>query len=148
MAFRQLHHSTSILLLDHFNSGCVRSMQNMLTYHSRRVAQFSIRGFNRCALFSTTPIQQASGDSGEAKAQELEGKITEEINADSKSLGAQDESGQVPVKHKKTMAELDRELMAKMKGLSGDGGEAGVEYENGQPVAMKRSVKNNMFRYI
>lgn len=49
---------------------------------------------------------------------------------------------------KKTMAELDEELRLKMAGLSGDGGESGVEYEDGQPVAMKRSVKNNMFRYI
>ncbi|KAI6080129.1 hypothetical protein F4821DRAFT_252243 [Hypoxylon rubiginosum] len=49
---------------------------------------------------------------------------------------------------KKTMAELDAEMRQKMSGLSGDGGEAGVEYEDGQPVAMKRSVKNNMFRYI
>ncbi|KAI0832179.1 hypothetical protein F5Y06DRAFT_189773 [Hypoxylon sp. FL0890] len=49
---------------------------------------------------------------------------------------------------KKTMAELDAELQQKMSGLSGDGGESGVEYEDGKPVAMKRSVKNNMFRYI
>ncbi|KAI2617910.1 hypothetical protein GGR54DRAFT_648916 [Hypoxylon sp. NC1633] len=46
---------------------------------------------------------------------------------------------------KKTMAQLDAELQQKMSGLSGDGGEAGVEYENGQPVAIKRSVKN-LFR--
>lgn len=51
-------------------------------------------------------------------------------------------------KPRKTMAELDEELRNKMSGLAGDGGEAGVEYEDGQPVAMKRSVKNNMFRYI
>jgi hypothetical protein len=43
---------------------------------------------------------------------------------------------------------LDAELMQKMAGLSGDGGDAGVEYEDGVPVSMKRSVKNNMFRYI
>lgn len=43
----------------------------------------------------------------------------------------------------KTMAELDEEMRAKMSGLSGDGGEAGIEYEDGKPVAMKRSVKNN-----
>lgn len=48
----------------------------------------------------------------------------------------------------KTMAEPDEELKLKMEGLAGDGGEAGVELEDGQPVAMKRSVKNNMFRYI
>ena len=51
-------------------------------------------------------------------------------------------------KSTKTQAQLDQELMEKMAGLSGDGGEAGVELENGVPVSMKRSVKNNMFRYI
>jgi hypothetical protein len=49
---------------------------------------------------------------------------------------------------KKTQADLDRELQEKMSGLAGDGGASGVEYEDGQPVAMKRSVRNNMFRYI
>ncbi len=49
---------------------------------------------------------------------------------------------------KKTMAQLDEELRQKMCDIAGDGGEAGVEYEDGKPVAMKRSVKNNMFRYI
>ncbi|KAF2638026.1 hypothetical protein P280DRAFT_405890, partial [Massarina eburnea CBS 473.64] len=49
---------------------------------------------------------------------------------------------------KKSQAELDRELQLKMQGLAGDGGESGIEYEDGQPVSMKRSVKNNMFRYI
>jgi hypothetical protein len=46
------------------------------------------------------------------------------------------------------MAELDQEIQQKLAGIAGDGGEAGVEYENGQPVAMKRSVRENMFRYI
>ncbi|KAI0202804.1 hypothetical protein F4808DRAFT_458520 [Astrocystis sublimbata] len=49
---------------------------------------------------------------------------------------------------RKTQAQLDEELRLKMSGIAGDGGAAGVEYEDGQPVAMKRSVKNNMFRYI
>jgi hypothetical protein len=49
---------------------------------------------------------------------------------------------------KKTMAQVDEELRLKMAGLAGDGGDAGVEFEDGQPVSMKRSVKNNMFRYI
>ena len=49
---------------------------------------------------------------------------------------------------KLTTAELDEQLRLKMEGRAGDGGEAGVEYEDGKPVAMKRSVKNNMFRYI
>lgn len=49
---------------------------------------------------------------------------------------------------KKTMAELDAELRQKMSGMAGDGGAAGIEYEDGKPVAMKRGVRNNMFRYI
>jgi hypothetical protein len=48
----------------------------------------------------------------------------------------------------KTQAELDAEFQLKMQEHSGDGGASGVEYEDGQPVSMKRSVKNNMFRYI
>jgi hypothetical protein len=52
-----------------------------------------------------------------------------------------------PKKHK-TLAEMDEELRQKMAGHSGDGGDAGVEYEDGVPTSMKRSVKNNMFRYI
>lgn len=51
-------------------------------------------------------------------------------------------------KKKKTMAEIDEELRQKMANMSGDGGDSGVEYEDGKPVSMKRSVKNNMFRYI
>ena len=31
---------------------------------------------------------------------------------------------------------------------AGDGGASGGEDEDGRPVSMKRSVKNNMFRYI
>jgi hypothetical protein len=37
---------------------------------------------------------------------------------------------------KKTMAQLDEELRIKLEGRSGDGGAAGLELENGQPVAM------------
>lgn len=49
---------------------------------------------------------------------------------------------------KKSILQQDEELRQKMSGLSGDGGDSGVEYEDGKPVSMKRSVKNNMFRYI
>lgn len=49
---------------------------------------------------------------------------------------------------KKTMAQLDEELRMKMEGRSGDGGSAGIELEDGKPVAMKRGVRENMFRLI
>jgi len=35
-----------------------------------------------------------------------------------------------------------------MEDLAGDGGAAGAELEEGRPVAMKRSVRENMYRYI
>lgn len=49
---------------------------------------------------------------------------------------------------KKTTAELDQELREKLEGMSGDGGGAGVEYENGRAEGLKRGVKSNMFRVI
>lgn len=52
------------------------------------------------------------------------------------------------VRQKKTMAELDEELRQKLEGMSGDGGASGVELEDGKPVAMKRGVRENMFRLI
>ncbi|TVY52642.1 hypothetical protein LSUE1_G009982 [Lachnellula suecica] len=49
---------------------------------------------------------------------------------------------------KKTMAELDEELKLKMEDMSGEGGGAGVEYEGGKAVGLKRGVRDNMFRVI
>ncbi|KAK4221846.1 hypothetical protein QBC38DRAFT_491217 [Podospora fimiseda] len=52
-------------------------------------------------------------------------------------------------KKKKTLQEIDEELKQKMEGISGDGGASGVEYEDGKPAGgYKRSVRENMFRYI
>ncbi|KAL2115497.1 hypothetical protein VTJ04DRAFT_9752 [Mycothermus thermophilus] len=44
---------------------------------------------------------------------------------------------------KKTQADLDAELREKMESIAGDGGASGVEYEDGRPVAMKRSIATN-----
>ncbi|KAF2664338.1 hypothetical protein BT63DRAFT_106499 [Microthyrium microscopicum] len=49
---------------------------------------------------------------------------------------------------KKTVAELDEELRLKLEERSGDGGMAGIELEDGKPNAMKRSVRENMYRVI
>ena len=46
------------------------------------------------------------------------------------------------------MAELDEELKLKLEGRSGEGGASGLEYEDGKASAMKRGVRNNMFRLI
>jgi hypothetical protein len=47
-----------------------------------------------------------------------------------------------PSKRRETAKSMAQEDM------SGEGGAAGIEYEDGKPQAMKRSVRNNMFRYI
>ncbi|PYI06745.1 hypothetical protein BO78DRAFT_314936, partial [Aspergillus sclerotiicarbonarius CBS 121057] len=48
----------------------------------------------------------------------------------------------------KSVAQADQELRERLEQMSGGGGAAGIEYEDGKPNAMKRSVRNNMFRYI
>ncbi|KIW81941.1 hypothetical protein Z517_04967 [Fonsecaea pedrosoi CBS 271.37] len=48
----------------------------------------------------------------------------------------------------KSMADADEEMRQAMENLAGDGGEAGLELEDGKPVSMKRGVRENMFRYI
>lgn len=58
------------------------------------------------------------------------------------------EASSKPKKYQKTMAEADEEMRRAMETLAGDGGESGVEFEDGKPVAMKRGVRENMFRYI
>ncbi|KAL2854546.1 hypothetical protein BJX68DRAFT_29995 [Aspergillus pseudodeflectus] len=47
-----------------------------------------------------------------------------------------------------SMAQADEDLRRRLEEMSGEGGAAGIEYEDGKPQAMKRSVRNNMFRYI
>ncbi|KAL9622595.1 MAG: hypothetical protein Q9160_003092 [Pyrenula sp. 1 TL-2023] len=64
-----------------------------------------------------------------------------------KAASANDQSHEKKPR-KKTLAEADEELRQKLEAMSGDGGEAGIELEGGKPVAMKRGVRENMFRYI
>ena len=53
-----------------------------------------------------------------------------------------------PKEKPQSMAEKDAQMRQALEGISGEGGEAGLELEDGQPTSMKRGVKNNMFRYI
>jgi hypothetical protein len=67
------------------------------------------------------------------------------IQKDSKKLA---ETPSEPKKPRKAIAELDEEMRLAMEGMAGDGGEAGLELEDGKATSMKRSVRENMFRYI
>ncbi|KAJ5046605.1 uncharacterized protein L3040_003844 [Drepanopeziza brunnea f. sp. 'multigermtubi'] len=57
------------------------------------------------------------------------------------------EEGEKP-KRQKTVLEQDEELKLRLESISGEGGGAGVEYEGGKAVGLKRGVKENMFRVI
>jgi hypothetical protein len=67
---------------------------------------------------------------------------------DDKTLEANAKEVATKQKSTQTIAERDAEIQRKLAGISGDGGASGVEYEDGKPAAMKRSVKNNIFRLI
>ncbi len=67
---------------------------------------------------------------------------------ESKDSNPAEATKEVIKQKKKTMAELDEELRLKLEGVSGEGGTAGVEYEGGKAIGLKRSVKENMFRII
>ncbi|TGO53220.1 hypothetical protein BOTNAR_0301g00060 [Botryotinia narcissicola] len=60
---------------------------------------------------------------------------------------ADENNGEKLEKKRKTIAEMDEELRAKMEGREGA---AGVSYEGGKPVTdgFGRGVKSNMFRVI
>lgn len=60
----------------------------------------------------------------------------------------QDASGKKEIKPQETQAQQDAELRQKLEDISGGGGTAGLELEDGQPTAMKRGVRENMFRLI
>ncbi|KAE8344457.1 hypothetical protein BDV24DRAFT_160604 [Aspergillus arachidicola] len=47
----------------------------------------------------------------------------------------------------KTVSQADEELRQKLEQMSGGGGASGIEYEDGKPSAMKRSVRNNIYKY-
>ncbi|KAK8080092.1 hypothetical protein PG997_007910 [Apiospora hydei] len=80
------------------------------------------------------PGSSKSSTNGSSPKQE--GKLQQEEDT---SIGSHEKDEPKPANQKKTMAQLDDEMMKKMSGIAGDGGSAGVEYEDGQPVSMKRN---------
>ena len=97
------------------------------------IARPCIRGpatLHRCiAIDSSTPHQNQN-------------------RSDLKSQKKEISKEQTKAGKKKTVTQQDEELRAKLEAASGDGGSAGVEYENGVAQGLKSQVKNNMFRVI
>ncbi|PGH11742.1 hypothetical protein AJ80_07003 [Polytolypa hystricis UAMH7299] len=98
----------------------------------------------RCYSVNTLSIkgqvgpQEESGHQGD--------NVTEGTPAENSPSSSQPQ--QNPPQGRKTIAEMDQELREKLEAMGSGGGPAALELENGKPVAMKRSVKNNMFRLI
>ncbi|RHZ47165.1 uncharacterized protein CDV56_100940 [Aspergillus thermomutatus] len=80
------------------------------------------------------------------KSSESNAKTVQSPSVDSSKVrnGSQESKPKVT----ESVAQADEELRQRLEQMSGEGGAAGIEYEDGKPTAMKRSVRNNMFRYI
>lgn len=110
-----------------------------------RPGALRLTAFRRNALFASTRHSSTSAASQQAKGDSTAASSSQEPAS---SAGESRSSTAQPKAAKKSVLQQDEELRQKMSGLAGDGGESGVEYEDGKPASMKRSVKNNMFRYI
>jgi len=89
----------------------------------------------------------SSGDGARGDAQKPTEQSATASSTASKEAKNPPQSPEVVVK-RKTQAQLDEELRLKLEGISGEGGGAGVEYEGGKAVGLKRGVRENMFRVI
>lgn len=89
-----------------------------------------------CPALTRIPDKRPSEDNKTPRKEEERGQATLENNKQLKSEKA------------KSISQADEELRERLEQMSGGGGASGIEYEDGQPNTMKRSVRNNMFRYI
>ncbi|KAH7369636.1 hypothetical protein BKA65DRAFT_544366 [Rhexocercosporidium sp. MPI-PUGE-AT-0058] len=90
---------------------------------------------------------KASKSSPSIKADKKKGELELDKPYSETSAGESVEQEKTP-KIPKTILEQDEELRLKLEGISGEGGGAGVEYEGGKAVGLKRGVRENMFRVI
>ncbi|KAL2862265.1 uncharacterized protein BJX67DRAFT_366720 [Aspergillus lucknowensis] len=91
------------------------------------------------SILSTAQLQSNTNETN---------KITQN-NSDgsAQTSGVLSASDQKP-QRTKTTAQADEDVRRRLEEISGEGGAAGIEYEDGIPQTMKRSVRKNMFRYI
>ncbi|EMD61479.1 hypothetical protein COCSADRAFT_201896 [Bipolaris sorokiniana ND90Pr] len=112
--------------------------------HLRQIPRLThIYSITRYSYLPARPVFASFRDYSDSSSNSTN---TNSVSGDSQKSG--DKTSEAPKPKRKTQAELDAELMEKLQGLDSEGGAAGVEYEDGKPASMKRSVRNNMFRYI
>lgn len=117
------------------------SSNQKLPFRATHVQRF--HRTSRACLTSSPPAASATKQAGSAQSH----PDLQNPGRDDSKLPEEKLKEPVPPR-KKTMAELDEELRLKLEGMSGEGGSAGVEYENGKAEGLKRGVKSNMFRVI
>ncbi|EPQ52618.1 hypothetical protein GLOTRDRAFT_112028 [Gloeophyllum trabeum ATCC 11539] len=113
------------------------------TRDARRLCRrsYATRGVDR----NTTSPQEGKADTSlDPASSSPHGKDT----VQSTSTLPADQEEDSPRSKVKSLAERDEALKSALEDMSGEGGAAGLELEDGQPVAMKRGVRSNMFRYI
>ena len=100
------------------------------------------RPLRQCRFYSSKPSE--AGESSSAKSSTHSNSEKEE----GQNLSEKAETSKSSSPGNKTVAQSDQELFEKLESMSGGGGDAALELENGKPVTMKRGVRKNMFRLI
>lgn len=110
-----------------------------------------MKQFARNAIIHCRPVNSATPKNGSWISSRSVSSGSKKLKSQAEhdiSGGKSDDKLVKPVRIAKTIAQLDEEMRRAMEGRAGDGGEAGMELEDGKPVSMKRGVRENMFRYI
>lgn len=103
----------------------------------------------RSPVFSPNSSKRfTSSDAETGSQQEQQSEDPSSSNAKQPKTTSEGPARGATAKSSKTMAQLDEEMRVKMEDMSGEGGAAGVEYENGVAQGLKKEVKRNMFRVI
>lgn len=109
---------------------------SLLRHHTR----LQFHSFIPQAWYHSKPSPSAENNS----ADQTDSKNENDGKVKAKNFGENPDNES----NQKTVAQTDEELREKLEAMSGEGGAAGLELEDGKPVAMKRSVRNNIFRLI
>ncbi|CAI7656626.1 unnamed protein product [Penicillium discolor] len=114
----------------------ILSSQLHLTY-KLKVGRFRSKAHLRANIHYLGGLIDAQGHRNPESKQEESNQVSKNSN-------------EVDKRHTKakTVSQADAELRERLEQMSGAGGACGIEYEDGKPNAMKRGVRNNMFRLI
>ena len=110
------------------------------TSRSSPSAGNSILKINTARQSSSSPPSPSSSSSLDAKGRSKTDR-GEKVKKDG-------EKGDEEIRMENKVEISDDQVRERLEAISGQGGIAGLELEGGKPVAMKRGVKENMFRLI